>query len=69
MVAQKLTGTKLALEMETALRDAARRLDDDGWTVEEVDVPPLREAALAGRVRSRIRNPAGALEDIASSLP
>ena len=38
-------GLKVAPEVEAALRDAARRLEDDGWIVEEVDVPPLREAA------------------------
>ena len=38
-------GLKVAPEVEAALRDAARRLEDDGWIVEEVDLPPLREAA------------------------
>jgi len=38
-------GLEVAPEVETALQDAARRLEDDGWVVEEVDVPPLREAA------------------------
>ncbi|MBU8540510.1 amidase family protein [Falsiroseomonas tokyonensis] len=32
-------------EVEAALRDAARRLEADGWVVEEVDCPPLREPA------------------------
>jgi amidase len=32
-------------EVEAALRDAAKRLEAEGWTVEEVDLPPLREPA------------------------
>jgi amidase len=32
-------------EVETALRDAARRLQDAGWTVAETPIPPLREPA------------------------
>ena len=32
-------------EVEAALRDAAKRLEAAGWTVEEVDLPPLREPA------------------------
>ncbi len=32
-------------QVEAALRDAARRLEAAGWTVEEVAAPPLREAA------------------------
>ena len=32
-------------EVEAALRDAARRLEAAGWTVEEVEAPPLREPA------------------------
>ena len=32
-------------EVEAALRDAARRLEGAGWTVEEVPLPPLREPA------------------------
>ncbi|WP_426954899.1 amidase family protein [Muricoccus radiodurans] len=32
-------------EVEAALRDAARRLQDAGWTVAETPVPPLREPA------------------------
>lgn len=38
-------GLQVAPEVEAALRDAARRLEDDGWAVEEVEIPPLREAA------------------------
>lgn len=38
-------GLQVAPEVEAALRDAAQRLEDDGWIIEEVDVPPLREAA------------------------
>jgi amidase len=38
-------GLEVAPEVEGAVRDAARRLEDDGWAVEEVDCPPLREAA------------------------
>ena len=38
-------GLAVAAEVEAAVRDAAARLRDDGWTVEEVDIPPLREAA------------------------
>jgi amidase len=32
-------------EVEAALRDAAKRLEAAGWTVEEVPLPPLREPA------------------------
>jgi amidase len=32
-------------EVEAALRDAARRLERAGWTVEEAPLPPLREPA------------------------
>ncbi|MGK7861341.1 amidase family protein [Falsiroseomonas sp. E2-1-a4] len=32
-------------EVEAALRDAAKRLEADGWVVEEVECPPLREPA------------------------
>jgi amidase len=32
-------------EVEAALRDAARRLQDAGWTVAETPIPPLREPA------------------------
>ena len=35
----------VAPEVQAALRDAAQRLEDDGWTVEEVPCPPLREVA------------------------
>ena len=38
-------GMQVATEVETALRDAAKRLQDAGWEVEEVDCPPLREPA------------------------
>ena len=38
-------GWQVAPEVERAARDAAQRLADDGWEVEEVDCPPVREAA------------------------
>lgn len=39
-------GLHIAPEVQAALLDAARRLRDAGWTVEEIeDTPPLREAA------------------------
>lgn len=39
-------GLHIAPEVEAALLDAARRLRDAGWTVEEIeDTPPMREAA------------------------
>ena len=39
-------GLAIAPEVEAALLDAARRLRDAGWTVEEIeDTPPMREAA------------------------
>jgi amidase len=38
-------GWQVAPEVERAVRDAASRLKDDGWEIEEVDCPPLREAA------------------------
>jgi amidase len=39
-------GMKVQPEVEAALRDAARRLEAAGWTVEEVaDTPPLQEPA------------------------
>jgi amidase len=38
-------GLQVEPEVERAVRDAAKRLEDDGWEVEEVDCPPLREAA------------------------
>lgn len=38
-------GLRIVKEVEDALRDAARRLVDAGWTVEEIDdTPSLREA-------------------------
>ncbi|MGU3780160.1 amidase family protein [Burkholderia metallica] len=40
-------GLEVVPEVEAALRDAARRLADAGWTVDEIDdTPPMREAAL-----------------------
>lgn len=40
-------GLEVVPEVEAALRDAARRLVDAGWTVDEIDdTPPMREAAL-----------------------
>ena len=39
-------GMSIAGEVEAALRDAARRLSDAGWRVEEIgDTPSLHEAA------------------------
>lgn len=39
-------GLEIAPEVETALRDAAARLERAGWTVEEIaNTPPLAEAA------------------------
>jgi amidase len=39
-------GMKVQPEVEAALRDAARRLQDAGWQVDEVpELPPLREPA------------------------
>jgi amidase len=39
-------GLQVVPEVEAALRDAARRLVDAGWTVDEIDdTPPMREAA------------------------
>lgn len=38
-------GMEVQPEVEAALRDAARRLEAAGWTVEETDTPPLREPA------------------------
>jgi len=38
-------GLEVQPEVEAAVRDAARRLEADGWTVEEVDIPPIRQAA------------------------
>ncbi|WP_237216206.1 amidase family protein [Falsiroseomonas oryziterrae] len=41
----KPEGMPTVSEVEAALRDAARRLERAGWTVEEVALPPLREPA------------------------
>src|SRR5262245_20316173 len=39
-------GLPIVVEVEAALRDAARRLSDAGWSVEEIgDTPSLHEAA------------------------
>lgn len=38
-------GMPTAPEVARALRDAAHRLEAAGWTVEEADLPPLREPA------------------------
>jgi amidase len=38
-------GLATAAPVEAALRDAAKRLEDAGWTVEEAPLPPLREPA------------------------
>lgn len=38
-------GLRVVPEVEAALRDAARRLEQAGWTVTETACPPLREAA------------------------
>lgn len=38
-------GLQVAPEVEAAVRGARRRLEDDGWIVDEVEIPPLREAA------------------------
>jgi amidase len=38
-------GLETVPEVKAAIRDAAKRLERAGWTVEEVEVPPLREAA------------------------
>lgn len=38
-------GLAVVPEVEKALRDAARRLEDAGWTVVETDCPPFREPA------------------------
>jgi amidase len=38
-------GLEVAPEVEAALRDAAARLADAGWVVEEVPCPPFREPA------------------------
>lgn len=40
-------GMQIAKEVEDALRDAAQRLADAGWTIEEIDdTPSMRETAL-----------------------
>ncbi|WP_175838917.1 amidase family protein [Burkholderia anthina] len=40
-------GLQVVPDVEAALRDAARRLVDAGWTVDEIDdTPPMRETAL-----------------------
>ncbi|MGF6573823.1 amidase [Paraburkholderia fungorum] len=40
-------GMQIAREVEDALRDAAQRLADAGWTIEEIDdTPSMRETAL-----------------------
>ena len=44
-------GLEVAPEVEAAVRDAARRLEDDGWRVEEVETPPIR---LAGEHQARL---------------
>ena len=36
-------GLEVSAEIETALREAARQLEDAGWTVSETDCPPTRE--------------------------
>ncbi len=41
----KPEGLATVPEVEAALRDAAKRLETAGWTVEEVPLPPLREPA------------------------
>jgi amidase len=38
-------GLETATEVKAAVADAGKRLQDDGWVVEEVETPPLREAA------------------------
>jgi len=38
-------GMPVVPEVKAALTDAAKRLEADGWTVEEVPCPPMREAA------------------------
>ena len=39
-------GMPVAKDVENALRDAAQRLQDAGWVVDEIDCPPMRPAAL-----------------------
>lgn len=41
----KPEGLATVPEVEAALRDAAKRLEAAGWTIEEVPLPPLREPA------------------------
>lgn len=38
-------GLEVVPEVEAAVRAAARKFESDGWLVEEVDIPPLRQAA------------------------
>jgi amidase len=38
-------GMPVVPEVKAALTDAAKRLEADGWTVEETPCPPMREAA------------------------
>src|SRR4051812_24209551 len=38
-------GLETVAEVKAALSDAAKRLQRAGWVVEEIDTPPLREAA------------------------
>ncbi len=38
-------GMEVQPEVEAALRDAAKRLEAAGWTIEEAETPPLREPA------------------------
>jgi amidase len=38
-------GLETVAEVKTAVADAGKRLERAGWTVEEVETPPLREAA------------------------
>ena len=38
-------GLETVAEVKDAVRDAAKRLERAGWTVDEVEVPPLQEAA------------------------
>ena len=37
-------GLEVTAEVENALREAAKQLEDAGWEVTEVDTPPMREA-------------------------
>lgn len=38
-------GMSVAPEVQAALKDAAKKLEDCGWTIEEVACPPLQQAA------------------------